>query len=233
MWVDINYSVTGTPLGELCAEHGLAFADGKEMLFFQGLRSFEIWNNLFFTNREKEALLETFLRKSKRNIVLVGFMGSGKSTLSVQLEQMAGFKCHSTDLMLESKLGKSISRIFSEEGERFFRDEEQRILSLALGAGGPCVIDTGGGAVERDENRFAIQASGAFVVWLDADSEKLLERLKGSTSRPLLAGRTEEEVIALIERRRPLYRDVAHIRLDATDDPLYLAKEIMKQWSEF
>lgn len=233
LWVDINYSASGTPLGDLAAERGIAFADGKEMLFFQGLRSFEIWNGLSFGNRQKAELLETFLACSNRKIVLIGFMGSGKSTVSAQLAVMAGFERVSTDVELETRQKKSVAAIFAEKGEDFFRDAEQEVLAETLASDGPLLIDTGGGVIEREANRRAIQASGALVVWLDSDNEKLLERLNGQTARPLLVNKTEEERVALLERRRPLYEEIAHVKLDAAEEPLDLAKEIMKRWSGF
>ena len=232
LWVDINYSVSGTPLEELATERGIAFADGKEMLFYQGLRSFEIWNDRLFEKEEAEALLNEFLSRAKRKIVLVGFMGTGKSTVSCLLEKMAGFERVSTDLKLETDSGMSISRLFAEKGESYFRGLESAALADILAAESPCSVDCGGGIVLREENRTRIGASGALTVWLDCDEAVLLERLRGDRVRPLLAGKSDEEIIALIRGRREYYRQVADFTVDASRDPLITAKEIMKKWSE-
>ncbi|MFZ2223428.1 MAG: shikimate kinase [Candidatus Deferrimicrobium sp.] len=140
-----------------------------------------------------------------RGVVLVGFMGSGKSSVGRELSRRFGAPFVDVDERIESAAGSTIRDLFAREGEPAFREREKAALRDALSVKG-CVIATGGGAFSDEENRVLLR-SYAPVVYLEAAVETLLERLAGDLGRPLLRGADREEVVrALLSRRVPGYR---------------------------
>ena len=140
-----------------------------------------------------------------RGVVLVGFMGSGKSSVGRELARRFGAPFVDVDERIESEAGCRIRDLFGREGEPAFRVREKAALRDALTVKG-CVIATGGGAFADVENRSLLR-SYAPVVYLEAAVETLLERLAGDLGRPLLRGGDREEVVReLLSRREPWYR---------------------------
>jgi shikimate kinase len=138
-------------------------------------------------------------------IVLVGFMGSGKSSVGRQLARRFGAPFVDVDERIESAAGSPIRDLFAREGEPAFREREKAALRDALSVKGR-VIATGGGAFSDEENRVLLR-SYAPVVYLEAAVETLLGRLAGDLGRPLLRGGDREEVVReLLSRRDPWYR---------------------------
>jgi shikimate kinase len=148
-----------------------------------------------------------------RNLVLVGFMGSGKSSVGRLLSSLTGFALVDTDTLIAQKAGKGIPDIFRDEGEPHFRALETEILRGLIGRIG-LIVATGGGVVVSEENRRILPEIGP-VVWLDASTDHLHQRVKHS-KRPLLQTddprRTLEE---LYVAREPLYRETATVRIDS------------------
>lgn len=143
--------------------------------------------------------------KTFPGVVLVGFMGSGKSSVGRELAQRFGAPFVDVDERIESAAGCPIRDLFSREGEQAFREREKAALRDALSVKG-CVIATGGGAIEDEGNRVLLRAYGP-VVYLEAAVETLLERLAGDLRRPLLRGGDRAEVVReLLARRAPWYR---------------------------
>ena len=150
-----------------------------------------------------------------RSIVLIGFMGTGKSSVGRRLEQAIGCRRFDTDQMITKALGMPIEQIFSELGEARFRDEESAVLQRLAGET-RAIIVTGGGVVLRPENVARLRALGT-VVCLTADLPTLLARLARRSDRPLL--RTEnraETVRTLLSEREPIYREAAELTIDTT-----------------
>jgi len=140
-----------------------------------------------------------------RGVVLVGFMGSGKSSVGRELARRFGAPFVDVDERIEAEAGCRIRDLFSREGEPAFRVREKAALRDALTVKGR-VIASGGGAFADEENR-ALLRSYAPVVYLEAAVETLLERLAGDLGRPLLRGGDREEVVReLLARREPGYR---------------------------
>lgn len=170
-------------------------------------------------------------RSEGDNIVLIGFMGAGKSTVARELERLGGFRLIDLDMVIVQQAGRSIPEIFATEGEGRFRDYETTALRSLLGAH-RTVIATGGGVIGREENWEAMRRLGP-VVYLRAAWSTLRLRLAGSQGRPLAdAGQELRQVEDLWRRRLPLYEQ-ADIRID-TDEftAAEVAKAILRQFDQ-
>lgn len=152
-----------------------------------------------------------------KNIVLIGFMGCGKSTVGRELQQRLGYALVDMDQVIEQRAGKPITAIFADEGEAAFRDMETTVLEeLAMAPEQRRIISTGGGVVGRLENRALLKRMG-YVVWLDAPASVIMERTAKNRTRPLLVTEDPAEKIRrLMHERRPLYQEAAHLKLDTT-----------------
>lgn len=149
------------------------------------------------------------------NIVLVGFMGCGKSSVGRRLAGKCGHRFVDTDDLVTARAGRTITQIFQAEGEAHFRDLETAELRELEHAAG-LVLATGGGLVLRAENRERLQRLGA-VFWLDAEPDALFERVSRNRKRPLLqTGDPRRTFDALLAERRPIYESVARRRVDST-----------------
>lgn len=147
------------------------------------------------------------------NLVLVGPMGSGKSSIGRRLAERLGLAFADADREIEAEAGASIATIFECAGEAAFRAREHAVLARLLAAEGH-VIATGGGAVLDPRTRALLRERG-FVVHLHADVAQQLARLARDRSRPLLAGGDREQVLQrLADVRGPLYAEVADLRFD-------------------
>ncbi|MDP6905292.1 MAG: shikimate kinase [Verrucomicrobiota bacterium] len=149
--------------------------------------------------------LDVATRRIIHNLALVGFMGSGKSTVGRLVAQDLDFQFVDTDALIEEKAGIPISEIFATEGEEAFRQlERETILELAKEE--KRVIATGGGAIMNPEN-FASLKSHALVVCLWATAESIHERTKHQTHRPLLQGADPLGAIrTMLAEREPVYK---------------------------
>jgi len=157
----------------------------------------------------------------KRAIVFIGMMGAGKSTVGRRLAARLGLNFVDADVEIEAAAGMSIPEIFAAHGEQYFRDGEVRVIARLLEAA-PCVVATGGGAWMRSETRERIRAKG-ISIWLKAESDVLLRRVKRRSDRPLLQTTDPAATIEkLVAERYPLYaeadltllsREVPHDRI--------------------
>ncbi|MGP0585896.1 shikimate kinase [Paenibacillus timonensis] len=148
-----------------------------------------------------------------KNIVLIGMMGTGKSTVGLLLAAETGLALVDLDQRIVEKAGRTIPDIFAAEGEAYFRELESAILRSTLQERG-IVLATGGGAVLREENRLVMR-EGGLVVALQATAEEILARVGEAPGRPLLAGGAKERVIALLEERKDAYA-FAHLTVDTS-----------------
>ena len=133
------------------------------------------------------------MQAAARSIVLIGFMGTGKSSVGRRLGLHLGWPCHDTDEMIAASFGMAIERIFAELGEESFRNAESAVLR-ELQPLQPSIIVTGGGAVLRPENLRRLQELGT-VVCLTADLATLGDRLEREPGRPLLRGENPAQTI--------------------------------------
>ena len=149
-----------------------------------------------------------------KNIVLIGFMGSGKSTVGRELHHRLGYPLVDMDQVIEQRARKPIAAIFADEGEEVFRDMETRLLEELGNPNAPRrIISTGGGIIGREKNRKLLRQLG-YVVWLHAPMDLILERTAKNRDRPLL--HTDDPVTrieALMAVRKPLYAETAHLKV--------------------
>ena len=164
------------------------------------------------------------------NLYLIGYRGSGKTTVAAELARLLGWKWLDADDEVEGRAGKTIKNIFTASGEQTFRDLEAAVIA-DLAKLSSHVIALGGGAVLREESRRAIRGSGK-VVWLQASPEVLFHRISGDAStaerRPnLTAAGGLAEVERLLAIRTPIYAACADLSLDASSaTPAELARQI-------
>ena len=142
----------------------------------------------------------------KDNIALIGFMGSGKTTIGKLLAKTMEMKFVDIDKIIEATEKKSINDIFKEKGQIYFRDLEREII-LQESSRNNCVIATGGGSILDNENVKSLQET-SFIVFLDASVECLYLRLKDNTTRPILNDAEDKKQLIeeLLEKRQFLYQ---------------------------
>jgi len=152
---------------------------------------------------------------ARHAIVLVGLMGSGKTTVGKRIAQELGYEFADSDDLVASAAGKSVRDMFSQDGEAVFRKyESDAIRSILADGKSSIVLATGGGAVVSSENRTVISHHASHVVWLDASVADLVVRTKSGTARPLLDGDAGKTLQSLSDQRSAWYEEVATLRID-------------------
>lgn len=198
---DIVYCPRETPFLKGAKAAGLKTVGGIGMLIYQAVIAFERFTGVSPSEEDVESLFRRM--EMKKSIALTGFMGCGKSVIGRELAQMCAAEYVDCDDYIAERAGRPIPRIFKEEGEAGFRDRESRAIAELSGRGGR-VISLGGGAVLRPENIARLRES-CFIVRIKADVEKILRNTAGDRSRPLIEGKTPEQVAALLAEREPYY----------------------------
>jgi len=168
------------------------------------------------------------------NLILIGPMGAGKSSLGRKLAAHFGLAFIDTDEVIVRQTGASIATIFEYEGEAGFRQRERAALAEVLAADGQ-VVATGGGIVLDPDNRALIARRG-YVLYLHVDLEQQLARLSHDRTRPLLARDDREDTLRILSAERlPLYRALADLEMDTSGDTLgeafsFLARQLSTHW---
>lgn len=167
----------------------------------------------------------------QRALVLVGMMGSGKSSVGRRLANRLGLTFVDADVEIETAAGMTIPEIFAQRGEAEFRDGERRVIARILSTQPALVLATGGGAFMNPETRQRVKERG-ISVWLKADPEVLMKRVRRNAKRPLLQTADPEATLrAMLSQREPVYaladitihsREVPH---DAVVDDIFAALE--------
>jgi shikimate kinase len=152
-----------------------------------------------------------------KSIVLVGLMGSGKSSVGKRLAAAAGLPFRDADTEIEKAANMTIAEIFEIHGEESFRSGEARVIARLL-TEGPQILATGGGAWMNEDTRSATAEHGVSI-WLDAELDVLMERVKRRSNRPLLkTADPRATMLALMEERNPVYAE-ADARVWSRDVP--------------
>jgi len=201
--VDLVYNPRQTRFLKEASEKGHKTVNGLGMLIFQAMLAFE----KFTGKKPDEATVEKIfsMLSLSENIVLTGFMGTGKSSVGKTLSHMLATKFVDIDMQIVEHEGMEISEIFKTKGEQYFRDlERQIILETAKDTGN--IISLGGGAVLNPDTIDKLKENSC-VIRLNASINKILKNVKGDTNRPLLNGKTKEETEKLLSDREIYYKN--------------------------
>uniref|UniRef100_A0A7C3MHV6 Shikimate kinase n=1 Tax=Dictyoglomus thermophilum TaxID=14 RepID=A0A7C3MHV6_DICTH len=163
-------------------------------------------------------------------IALIGFMGSGKTTVGLFLSKELSYPFIDLDCYIEEKEGEKITKIFSDKGEDYFRERESFYLNKVIEDYEKVIISTGGGIILKEENRKLLKEK-SFVIYLYSNFDTLINRLQKEEEfekRPILK-RDIKEVKEIYEMRQKYYRETAHLILDTEGkNPNLIVKEIVK-----
>ena len=167
-----------------------------------------------------------------RHIILIGFMGSGKSTMGKLIANKLGYSFVDTDHYIEKKEGRSISDIFADDGEEYFRNTETEVLKELMQSEEKKVLALGGGTPLREENRAILKEAG-YVIFLKITPDEAYKRLKDDTDRPLLqVSNPKEKIAELLAFRNPIYEAAAdYVLLEdnkSLEDVFYELSEIVR-----
>lgn len=232
--IDLIYNPAETRFMQLVESHGGRAFNALKMLLYQGVRAYELWFDL----QVPEDVISEILQELKcelyagsgENLILIGFMGCGKTTVGRILADGTGMKFLDTDALLEEKTGKSISEIFATQGEKEFRRLETELLRELQGTLKNTILSTGGGMPLREENAVLLKQLGK-VVYLSASSEVIYDRLKGQTDRPLL--QVEDllgRIRSLMEERKSRYEAASDLMVDTGGEDPHMLAEIITQY---
>lgn len=162
------------------------------------------------------------------NLVLIGLMGSGKTSVGQEIARHLGYTFLDTDQTIEKEEKRSITEIFKTEGEPYFRNCERQ-LCQTLKTLNKTVIATGGGMIVDPKNREDLKKTGK-IIWLKTNLEATLSRLNQDHSRPLLEQDRAQKLELLISQRFPLYGQLAEIIVETDQAPIYqIAQEIISR----
>ncbi|WP_319371762.1 shikimate kinase [uncultured Ilyobacter sp.] len=158
------------------------------------------------------------------NIFLIGFMGSGKSTVGNILSKRLGYSFVDTDELVEEDCEISICTMFDKFGEKYFREKEYVALKKVLENKNQ-VVSTGGGIVTYDKSRELLE--GQEVYYIDVDSETVYQRLKSDSTRPLLKNSSFEKMSDLLSIRKKIYENTCTRKIDGKKEPEKVAEDII------
>ena len=148
------------------------------------------------------------------NLILIGYMGSGKSTIGKQLAKKYQYDFLDTDEWIEHENGMTIKELFASKGENYFRNLETQALISFQNQIGHTILSTGGGMALSATNARLLRNLG-IVILLKVSKEVVIQRLQGDTTRPLLQGEDfEKKIEQMLEQRDPLYESAAHYVID-------------------
>lgn len=156
-----------------------------------------------------------------RNIILIGYMGSGKSTVGRKAAKAVEYNFLDTDTLIEKEEGMTISKLFEEKGETYFREKETETIRRLIAEPKGNIIATGGGLPMREGNAEFLKELGT-VIYLKAETDTLLKRLSGDTTRPLLQnGELREKIETMLAIRGPVYESCADVILQTDNMSFY------------
>lgn len=228
--IDLIYKPFCTGFMSLCRQAGAKSYNGLKMLLYQGIIAYELWNDITVDEETADEIYRKLLKKTRDNIVLTGFMGSGKTTIGKLLSERYGYTFIDTDQYIEEKCGCTIAELFSKKGESYFRQLETDILKELNASLTHAVLSTGGGLPLREENAAELATLGT-VIYLQITPEEVISRLSGDNTRPLLSGDDpEQKVRDLLTYRTPLYERAADLTIPVTKlTPEYIVEEIISK----
>jgi len=165
--------------------------------------------------------------KLNKPIVLVGMMGSGKSTIGRKLAKKIDLRFYDSDNIIEGREGLSIADIYEYMGQKYFQEKEEETIKEILDYG-KVILSTGGSSFSNPNIRKIIKAK-ATCIWLDANIDTILERVSRRNTRPELIGRNNREVITqMMEEKKPHF-DEAHIKIESNLEAHHLVSTLISR----
>lgn len=220
--VDLIYNPATTKFMQLVMEQGGKAYNALKMLLYQGVIAYELWHDILVPQDIIDDIYVDLKRKvyPKDNYVLIGFMGSGKTTFGKALAKHCGMDFLDTDEYIEQQAGKSIAQIFEEDGEEAFRQIETETLVRLRDSLHNTVVATGGGMPLRKENARLLKEIGR-VNYLTATSREIYDRVKGDTKRPLLQTENPyERICHMMQERKPKYEAACDRVIDTNSNDI-------------
>lgn len=220
--VDLIYNPANTRFMQLVTEAGGKAYNALKMLLYQAVIAYELWHDIIVPQDIIEDVYVELKRKvyTKDNIVLIGYMGSGKTTFGKACARKLGMDFLDADEYIVKTAGKSIPEIFAEDGEDAFRALETEVLMHWRDSLTNTVLATGGGMPLRKENARLLKEIGK-VGYLTATTKEIYERVKGDTNRPLLqCDNPYEKICDMMKQRKPLYEQAADAVIDTNSNDL-------------
>ena len=214
--IDLIYNPFETKFMKLCRQAGALAYNGLRMLLYQGIIAYELWNDISISEDVADIVYDRLLQSIRENVILIGFMGCGKTTVGEALARKLNFDLLDVDSYIEDKAGCSIKQIFADKGEEYFRQLETDTLKELNSRLSHTVISTGGGLPMRQANVDELRRMGR-IIYLDVKPEEVVRRLAGDTTRPLLQGENvDQRVRKLMGQRGPVYEAAADIIVPVT-----------------
>ena len=232
--IDVVYKPLETKFMKLVKNAGGKVFSGLKMLLYQGIDAFELWfedEGIKISKEEADIIYKSLMMEvlGATNIILEGFMGSGKSTVSELISDKLELELIDTDEAIEEAEGRKISEIFEQDGEEAFRDMETGLMEMVISEHmRETVISLGGGLPVREKNRELLKRAGK-VVYLRTSPETVYDRLKGDDTRPLLKSENPlARIKELQDKRGKIYEEAADIIVDTDGKtPEEVADEII------
>ena len=232
--IDVVYKPLETKFMKLVKNAGGKVFSGLKMLLYQGIDAFELWfedEGIKISKEEADIIYKSLMMEvlGATNIILEGFMGSGKSTVSELISDKLELELIDTDEAIEEAEGRKISEIFEQDGEEAFRDMETELMEMVVSDHmRETVISLGGGLPVREKNRELLKKAGK-VVYLRTSPETVYDRLKGDDTRPLLKSDDPlTRIKELQDERGKIYEEAADIIVDTDGKtPVEVADEII------
>lgn len=204
---DVIYNPLTTLLVQKAKDKGLKCGNGLSMLIYQGVKAYELYTDTKLAENVTQRLYND-IYKEKKNVVLVGMPGSGKTTVGTLIAKALCREFFDSDVEFERVFGSTPKEVILEKGETAFRDGESEIIANLCSKLG-VVVATGGGAILKEENRLRLKANST-VIFIDRDLDLL-----STEGRPLSQS---EGVKTLYEKRLPIYKEVADVTVESGKD---------------
>lgn len=221
--IDADYR--NKPLENIALMNKIDYIDGYHWLYYQGIEAFKLFTNQANLSVEYD---EKWLKTNKYDkIALIGMSGAGKTTIGKLLAEKMNYEFVDLDDQIEKKENKSISQIFADEGEEFFRQLETKMLTELIN-NDKLVISTGGGIINNEKNREFLK-NYFFNIFLNVSINEALERLQQNENRPLLLGNIKDKWQNLYDERLLLYYQTADYIVNADQNNVDLIYEDIKE----
>jgi shikimate kinase/shikimate 5-dehydrogenase len=221
--IDADYR--NKPLENIALNNNIDYIDGYHWLYYQGIEAFKLFTNQANLSVEYD---KKWLKTNKYDkIALIGMSGAGKTTVGKLLAEKMNYEFVDIDNQIEKIENKSISQIFADEGEEFFRQLETNMLNELIN-NDKLVISTGGGIIINEKNREFLK-NNFFNIFLNVSIDEALERLQQNENRPLLLGNIKDKWQKLYDERLLLYYQTADYIVNADKNNVDLIYEDIKE----